>query len=87
MFYEHQQLTDYVDNKDNNETRETTEPSLRRSNRTRVPTKDFLQSVSQQHITFEPQTIAFKSYYEEMHEEKYALQDQMTNPNNIPGNR
>ena len=79
-FYGHHQPDESADINDNNEIRETTEPTLRRSNRTRVPTKEFLQSVSQQHLTFEPQTIAFNSYYEAMHEEDYELQDQMTDP-------
>ena len=79
-FSGHHQPGESVDNNDNNEIRETTEPTLRRSNRTRVPTKEFLQSVSQQHLTFESQTIAFNSYYEAMYEEDYELQDQMTDP-------
>ena len=72
-FSDYQQPAEAVDNNDNEEIRETNEPSLRRSNRTRIPTKEFLQNVSQQHLTFEPQTIAFNSCYEAMHEEDYEL--------------
>ena len=79
-FSDYQQPADDVDNNDNEEIRETNEQPLRRSNRTRIPTTKFLQNVSQQHLTFEPQTIAFNSYYEAMHEDDYELQDQMTDP-------
>ena len=77
-FSDYQQPAEDVDNNDHEEIRETNEPSLRRSNRTRIPTTKFLQSVSQHHLTFE--TIAFNSYYEAMHEDDYELQDQMTDP-------
>ena len=74
-FPEYQQPAESVANNENNETRETTEPSLRRSTRAWVPTQAFLDSVSQQNLTFEPQTIAFNSYYEAIHEDDYELQD------------
>ena len=41
MFSEHQQPAESVDNNGSNETKETTQPSLRRSNRAQVPTNAF----------------------------------------------
>ena len=57
-----------------------TQPPLRRSIRTQIPTNKFLESVSQQTLTFEPQTITCSSYYEAMYEDDYELQDQMNDP-------
>ena len=52
----------------------------RRSTRIQVQTNDFLTSVAQQNMNFEPQTIAFSSYYETLHEDDCLLQDQMADP-------
>lgn len=68
----------------------------RRSNRLRIQTNEFLQSVSQQYLTFKhrvnqplpyqlphddpPQTIAFSTYYDTLHQEDYYIQDKLHDP-------
>ena len=75
----HQLMVTINDSTNNHATRET-QPTVRHSNRTQIPTTEFLQNVSQQSLTFEPQTIAFSIYYEAMHEDDCKLQDQMNDP-------
>ena len=67
-------------------------PQLRRSTRTRQPTRVMLESVAQQDIefhdfygdTYYPMTIAFnteyQAYYESMHEDDYNLQNELEDP-------
>ena len=68
----------------------------RRSGRNRVPTDEFLQSVAQQDFTFDhrvhqpapyqlppnapPQTIAFSTYYDALHQDDYLIQDELQDP-------
>ena len=75
-----QQLIEANDSNNDIAINETTQPKLRSSNRTQVPTKEFIQSVSQQNLTFKPQIIIFNSYYDSLHEDDYTLQDQMNDP-------
>ena len=67
-------------------------PQLRRSARTRQPTRVMVKSVAQHDIefhdfygdTYTPMTIAFnaehQAYYESMHEDDYKLQNELEDP-------
>ena len=68
----------------------------RRSRRNRVLTDEFLQSVAQQDLNFDrrahkpapyqlprdtpPQTIAFSSYYDALHQDDFKIQDELQDP-------
>ena len=75
-----EQPSEVNDANNENTMNETTQPTLRCSNRTQNPINEYVQSVSQQTLTFEPQAIHFNNSYEARHEGYYTLQHQMVDP-------
>ena len=60
-----------------------TSTPLQRSSRTKIPTMNVLESMTEQGITFDSvgsQTISFSTYYDTLHQEDHKIKDDLIDP-------